>query len=46
MLVMTLTRLIAVFTVQVGVYEAAGSAGRARRAASLPAGCPLFLAVT
>jgi hypothetical protein len=46
MLVLTLTRLNDVFPVRVGVGEAAGGAGRSRRAASRPAGSPLFLAVS
>jgi hypothetical protein len=46
MSVLTLTRLTDVFPLHVGVGEAAWSAGRSRRAASLPAGGPVFLAVT
>jgi hypothetical protein len=46
MFVLTLARLIDVFPVHVGVGEAAGGAGRSRRAASLPAGSLLFLAVS
>ena len=46
MFVMTLTRLIAVSPLHAGVGEAAGSARRSRRAAPLPAGCPVFLAAT
>jgi anti-sigma B factor antagonist len=44
--VLALTRLIDVFPVHAGVGEAAGSAGRPRRAAALPPGSPIFLAVT
>jgi hypothetical protein len=46
MFVLTLTRLIDVFPVHEGVGEAAGGAGRSRRAASRPAGSSLFLAVS
>jgi hypothetical protein len=46
MFVLTLTRLIDVSPLHVGVGEAAGSAGRLRRAAPLPVGSPVFLAVT
>ena len=44
--VLALTRLIDVFPVHAGVGEAADSAGRPRRAAGLPPGSPIFLAVT
>jgi hypothetical protein len=46
MLILTLARLIDVCPVHAGVGEGAGSAGRSRREASLPARSPLYLAVT
>jgi anti-sigma B factor antagonist len=43
---LTLTRLIDVFSVHASVDEAAGDAGRSRRAAATVSGLPTILAVT